>query len=98
MDEAVAHPRRRRPSASLSVATLALLFSLGGTAVAADGLITSRDIKNGTIRLVDLSAATKGSGWPRRPSASSGMLEALAATEPSRPAVRSPWCSRRSRS
>lgn len=61
MDEAVAHPRRRRPSASLSVATLALLFSLGGTAVAADGLITSRDIKNGTIRLVDLSAATKGS-------------------------------------
>jgi len=43
------------------VATLALLFSLGGTAVAAGGLITSRDIKDGTIRLVDLSTATKTS-------------------------------------
>jgi hypothetical protein len=40
---------------------LALLISLGGTAAAAGGLITSADIQNGTIRLVDLNAQTKTS-------------------------------------
>src|SRR6516165_1694644 len=50
---------RRRPSPALVVATLALLVSLGGTATAAHVLITSKDIKDGTIRLVDLSPATK---------------------------------------
>jgi hypothetical protein len=40
---------------------LALLVSLGGTATAAHLLITSRDIQDGTIRLVDLNAATKAS-------------------------------------
>jgi hypothetical protein len=51
----------RRFSPSLAVAMLALLVSLGGTAAAASGLITSRDIKDGTIRLVDLSGTTKSS-------------------------------------
>jgi len=51
--------RRRRPSPALVVAMLALLVSLGGTATAARILITSKDIQDGTIRLVDLSTATK---------------------------------------
>jgi hypothetical protein len=50
---------RRRPSPALVVAMLALLVSLGGTATAAHILITSKDIQDGTIRLVDLSPATK---------------------------------------
>jgi hypothetical protein len=41
------------------VAMLALLVSLGGTATAAELLITSRDIKDGTIQLVDLSSRTQ---------------------------------------
>jgi hypothetical protein len=40
---------------------LALLVSLGGTATAARMLITSRDIKDGTIQLVDLSGRAKAS-------------------------------------
>jgi hypothetical protein len=40
---------------------LALLVSLGGTATAAHLLITSQDIQDGTIRLADLSTATKTS-------------------------------------
>ena len=53
--------RLRRPSPSLLVAMVALLVSLGGTATAAGVLITSNDIKDGTIRLADLSATTKQS-------------------------------------
>jgi hypothetical protein len=41
------------------VALIALLMSLGGTATAAKMLITSKDIKNGTIRLVDLNKHTR---------------------------------------
>jgi hypothetical protein len=41
------------------VALIALLISLGGTATAAGMLITSKDIKNGTIRLVDLNKKTR---------------------------------------
>ena len=61
MDHISSRPPRRRPSPSLVVAMLALLVSLGGTATAAHLLITSRDIQDGTIRLVDLSPAAKTS-------------------------------------
>jgi hypothetical protein len=56
---------RRRPSPTLVVALLALFLAAGGgrlvtaSAEAAKGLVTSRQIKNGTVQLRDLSAATK---------------------------------------
>jgi hypothetical protein len=50
---------RRRPSPAMIVALIALLISLGGTATAAGMLITSKDIRNGTIRLVDLNKKTR---------------------------------------
>ncbi len=50
--------RRWRPPA-MPVALLALFLSLFGTATAAKVLITSKDIKNGTIRLVDLNKLTR---------------------------------------
>jgi len=50
---------RRRPSPAMVVALIALLMSLGGTATAAGMLITSKDIRNGTIRLVDLNKKTR---------------------------------------
>ncbi len=45
----------RRPSASLVVAVLAVVIATAGTASATTALITSHQIKNGTIRLVDIS-------------------------------------------
>ncbi len=45
----------RRPSASLVVAVLAIVVATAGTASATTALITSHQIKNGTIRLVDIS-------------------------------------------
>ena len=53
--------RRLRPSPAMAVAMLALLVSLGGSAAAAHLLITSQDIKDGTIRLVDISQSAKNS-------------------------------------
>jgi hypothetical protein len=50
----------RRPSASLVVATVAVVIAGSGSAVAA-GLITSAKIQNGTIQLVDISAKAKKS-------------------------------------
>jgi hypothetical protein len=41
------------------VALVALLFSLSGNAIAFSGLVTSKDIKDGTIRTVDLSASAR---------------------------------------
>jgi hypothetical protein len=52
--------RIRRPSASLIVATVAVVVAGSGSAVAA-GLITSAKIQNGTIQLVDISAKAKKS-------------------------------------
>lgn len=46
-----------RPSPSLVLSSIALLVALTGTAVAASGLVTSRDIKDRTIQLRDLSPA-----------------------------------------
>ena len=51
------HERWRPPA--LPVALLALFLSLFGTATAAKLLITSKDIKNGTIRIVDLNKGTR---------------------------------------
>jgi hypothetical protein len=48
-----------KPSPALLVAVLALFVALGGTATAAKVLITSGDIKNGTIRLVDINKKTR---------------------------------------
>lgn len=48
-----------KASPSMVVALIALLASLAGTATAAKVLITSKDIKNGTIRLVDLNKQTR---------------------------------------
>ena len=59
MEELDGRSRRLRPSPALVVATLALLVALGGSAAAARVLITSRDIKDGTIRLVDISQGAK---------------------------------------
>lgn len=49
----------RRPSPALYVALLALFIALGGTAAAAKVLITSREIKDGTIRLIDINKQTR---------------------------------------
>jgi hypothetical protein len=51
--------KRARPSPALIVALLALFVALGGTAAAAKVLITSRDIKDGAIRLVDINKQTR---------------------------------------
>ena len=45
----------RRPSASMVVAVLAIVIATAGTASATTALITSHQIKNGTIGLVDIS-------------------------------------------
>lgn len=51
--------RRHRPSPALIVAIVALVVACTGTAVAVQSLVTSAQIKNGTIRLKDLSPATR---------------------------------------
>lgn len=61
MEELDSRSRRLRLSPAMAVAMLALLVSLGGSAAAAHVLITSRDIKDGTIRLVDISNGAKAS-------------------------------------
>jgi hypothetical protein len=49
----------RKPTPTLAIALAALFVALGGTATAAKVLITSRDIKDGTIRLVDINKQTR---------------------------------------
>jgi len=61
MEELDRGSRRFRLSPAMAVAMLALLVSLGGSAAAAHVLITSQDIKDGTIRLVDISPSAKNS-------------------------------------
>jgi hypothetical protein len=48
----------RKPSPALAVALIALFVALGGTATAGGLLITSRQIKNGTIQAVDINSRT----------------------------------------
>jgi hypothetical protein len=59
----------KRPGAPLVLSSLALLVALSGTGIAAKGLITSKDIKDGTIQVKDLSPAAikalKGRRGPR---------------------------------
>lgn len=50
---------RRRPSAGFALALLALLVATTGTATAAGLLITSKQIKDGTIQAVDISKAAQ---------------------------------------
>ncbi len=50
--------RRRRPGSGVLLGAIALIVALTGTAVAAS-LVTRRQIKDGTIRLADLSPATR---------------------------------------
>jgi hypothetical protein len=45
---------RRRPSHATIVAYLALFVALGGSAIAASGAITGKQIKNGTVASVDI--------------------------------------------
>jgi hypothetical protein len=52
--------RRWRPSPALVVAALALFVALAGTATATTySLVTSAQIKNGTIQLADISSTAK---------------------------------------
>ncbi len=53
---------RRRPSPALVVASLALLVALSGTGIAATGLITGAQIKNGSITGLDIRNGSLGLG------------------------------------
>jgi hypothetical protein len=57
---------RRRPSPALVVSIVAVIAAGGGSAVAA-GLITSRQIKNGTIQRADLSQRVRSDLSKRGP-------------------------------
>jgi hypothetical protein len=48
-----------RPSPATVIACAALLVSLSGNAAAFSGLITGKNIKNGTIQLADLSPSAR---------------------------------------
>ena len=69
---------RCRPSGSMLVALLALVLAMTGSAVAAS-LITSKQIKDGTIQVKDLSKATinalkgkQGTAGPQGPAGAQG--------------------------
>ena len=66
---------KRRPSPALIVAIVALVVACAGTAIAAN-LITSSEIKNGTIKKQDLSAklkkSLKGKRGPQGPPGEQG--------------------------
>ncbi len=53
---------RRRPSPALAIASLALLVALSGTGIAATGLITGAQIKNGSITGLDIRNGSLGLG------------------------------------
>jgi hypothetical protein len=59
-EEVLKKVRSLRPNPSMVVAFIALVVASGGTAVAAT-LITSKQVKDGTIQLVDISKAAKAS-------------------------------------
>lgn len=48
-----------KPSPGLALAMIALIVALAGTATAAGVLVTSKQIKNGTIQTVDISKAAQ---------------------------------------
>ncbi|HXH79266.1 hypothetical protein [Nocardioides sp.] len=47
-------PQLRRPSPSMAVSILALVIATGGTSVAAAGLISSENIRNNSVKSVDV--------------------------------------------
>lgn len=53
------HKQHRRITPSLVLSVLALVVATTGTGVAATGLITGQQIKDGTINLRDLSPAAR---------------------------------------
>lgn len=73
----------RRPSPSLAVAIAAVVIASSGSAVAAS-MITTKQIKNGTIQLVDLNKATRDAlrreRGPQGPVGPSGAAGAAGAT------------------
>jgi hypothetical protein len=81
--------RLKRPSAATIIAFTALFVVLGGSAYAAKQ-ITSKDIKNGTIKTVDMSSsakqALKGNAGPRGPQGVPGAQGAQGSQGPQGPA------------
>jgi hypothetical protein len=78
---------RGRPSPAMVVAALALFVALAGTATATTySLITSAQIKNGTIQLADMSstakAALRGQRGPAGPAGPAGAAGAAGAAGP----------------
>lgn len=71
----------KRPSPAMVVALLALVLSAGAGGYAANGLITSSGIKNGTIKEIDLNRALRakiakaGQPGPAGPQGPSGGLD-----------------------
>jgi hypothetical protein len=80
--------RRHRPSGAMIVAIIAVVMAMGGSAVAAS-LITSKQIKNGTIQLVDISKKAQkslkgkaGATGPQGPVGPAGPAGAAGQTGP----------------
>ena len=48
----------KRPSPSMVIATIALVFAVAGTGVAASGLITGADVKDGSLTGKDIAAGS----------------------------------------
>lgn len=73
----------RKPSPSMVVSLIALFVALSGSAVAAT-LVTSRQIKNGTIQLKDISAsarkALRGKTGPKGDTGATGLTGATGAS------------------
>lgn len=82
-------PLHRRPSPSLMVAIAAVVIASTGSAVAAT-VITSRQIKNGTIQLVDLNKTARdtlqGGRGPQGPVGANGAMGAKGDTGATGPA------------
>jgi len=77
---------RFRPTPALVVSIIALVVACTGTGIAASRLITSGDIKNGTIKLKDLSPAARkallGKAGPQGPTGPQGAKGATGAKGP----------------
>ncbi len=48
----------KKPSPSMVIATLALVFAVGGTGIAAGGLITGADVKDGSLTGKDIAVGS----------------------------------------
>jgi len=85
------------PSPAMVIAIIALIAATTGSAVAASSLITSAKIKNGTIKLADISKSTqnalkKGKTGPQGPKGDKGDTGAAgAAGAPGAPGPGARW-------